>query len=194
MPAAPIPCVPHCSVLFHTLFILYINDMQAMEGMHCYADDSAGDASYRPSEFSLGSWYGKDDQILCLQWITPMQLNLLKTDLRFHFKHARLWWHPSIGMSLQPSTSIEILGVEVSSNVQYWSHLDGKAKLTSKMLGALNRAKHYSKPFALQSTCPVSPRVLLPPMAGALKYQLLLFECTQKRFVRIVLNIDLTWH
>lgn len=41
------------------------------------------------------------------------------------------------GVFLQTST---IIGADVSSNVQFWSHLEDEAKLTSRMLEVLNKA------------------------------------------------------
>lgn len=38
--------VPQGCVLSPTLFFLHINDMLQISGIHCYADDSTGDAYY----------------------------------------------------------------------------------------------------------------------------------------------------
>lgn len=38
--------VPQGSVLSPTLFIIHINDMLQISGLHCYADDSTGDTLY----------------------------------------------------------------------------------------------------------------------------------------------------
>lgn len=38
--------VPQGSVLSPTLFLLHVNDMLSIDDIHCYADDSTGDAFY----------------------------------------------------------------------------------------------------------------------------------------------------
>ena len=50
------------------------------------------------------------------------------------------------GTTLPISKSIGILGIDISADVRFRSHLEGKAKLASKKLGVLNRSKRYFTP------------------------------------------------
>ncbi|CAG9783827.1 unnamed protein product [Diatraea saccharalis] len=47
---------------------------------------------------------------------------------------------------LTVSANIEILGVDISSEVQFRGHLEDKAKLASKKFGVLNRSRQYFTP------------------------------------------------
>ncbi|XP_028036460.1 uncharacterized protein LOC114247653 [Bombyx mandarina] len=83
-----------------------------------------------------------------------------------------------------------ILGVDISSVVQFGGHLESKAKMASKKLGVLNRAKQYFKPAHRLKLYKAQVR---PHMeycchlwAGALGYQLSPFDRIQRRASRIV--------
>ena len=97
---------------------------------------------------------------------------------------------------VSPSKSIGILGVHISNEVKFRDHLEGKAKLASKKLGVLNRAKRYFQP---QHRLLLYKAQVRPHMeycshlwAGAPQYQLLPLDCIQKRAVRFVDNSKLT--
>ena len=49
------------------------------------------------------------------------------------------------------NTSISILGINVSSDCQYRDHLKSKAKLVSKKLGVITRARRYFPPKLIVS-------------------------------------------
>nr|XP_004924674.2 uncharacterized protein LOC101745997 [Bombyx mori] len=83
-----------------------------------------------------------------------------------------------------------ILGVDISSVVQFGGHLESKAKMASKKLGVLNRAKQYFKPAHRLKLYKAQVR---PHMeycchlgAGAPGYQLSPFDRIQRRASRIV--------
>lgn len=117
--------------------------------------------------------------------------------MRIYRKKAPLTIAPQFqGIPLSTSASIGILGVEISNEVQYGSHLEVKAKLTSKTLGVLNRAKQY---FTPTQRCLLYKAQVRPHMEycshlwhGAPKYQLLRFDSLQRRAVRIVNDPKLT--
>ncbi|VVC97766.1 unnamed protein product [Leptidea sinapis] len=92
--------------------------------------------------------------------------------------------------SLKASPSIGILGLEISSNCQFRGHLEGKAKLASKKLGVINRARQYFKPAHILALYKAQIR---PHMeycchlwSGAPQYQLDPFDRVQRRAARIV--------
>ena len=97
---------------------------------------------------------------------------------------------------LSISKSIGILGVDISSDVQFRSHLENKVKLASRKLGVLNRAKQYftSRQRLLLYKSQVRPHVEYCShiWAGAPRYQLNPFDSVQRRAVRIVDDPDLT--
>ncbi|XP_045504410.1 uncharacterized protein LOC123701041 [Colias croceus] len=92
--------------------------------------------------------------------------------------------------ALSISPKIGILGVEISSDVQFRSHLEAKAKLASKKLGVLSRSRQYFKPAHRLQLYKAQVR---PHMeycshlwAGAPQYQLLPLDRIQRRAARIV--------
>ena len=86
--------------------------------------------------------------------------------------------------------SISILGLNVSSDCQYRDHLESKAKLASKKLGVINRARRYFTPKHRLALYRAQVR---PHMeycshlwAGAPQYQLEPFDRIQRRAIRII--------
>ena len=100
------------------------------------------------------------------------------------------------GVTLPISESIGILGVKISSKVQFGSHLEDKAKLASKKLGVLNRARRYFTPRQrlVLYKAQVRPHVEYCShlWAGEPKYQLDPLDSLQRRAVRIVGDPNLT--
>ena len=202
--------VPQGSVLSPTLFILHINDLLSIDNMHCYADDSTGDARYTSHqnvprslvqerrvqlvsevEGSLGraSEWGRKNLVL---------FNPTKTQVcAFTAKKDPFVIAPQFqGVLLHISESIGILGVEISSKVQFGSHLVDKAKLASNKLGILNRARRYFTPSQrlVLYKAQVRPHVEYCShlWAGAPKYQLDPLDSLQRRAIRIVGDPNLT--
>ena len=99
-------------------------------------------------------------------------------------------------MPLNISSSIGILGVDISSDVQFRTHLEDKVKLASKKLGVLNRSKRY---FTAAQRLLLYKAQVRPHLeycshlwAGAPAYQLGPFDAVQKRAMRIVDDTKLT--
>lgn len=94
------------------------------------------------------------------------------------------------------SKSIHILGVDISSDVQFRSHLEDKVKLASKKLGVLNRSKQYFTPGQrlLLYKAQVRPHLEYCShlWAGAPAYQLGPCDSIQRRATRIVDDTVLT--
>ncbi|XP_026326736.1 uncharacterized protein LOC113235292 [Hyposmocoma kahamanoa] len=88
------------------------------------------------------------------------------------------------------SNSIGILGVDISNEVQFRGHLENKAKMASKKIGVLNRAKRCftSGHRLLLYKAQVRPHMEYCShlWAGAPKYQLDPLDSIQRRAVRIV--------
>ncbi|KAI8431702.1 hypothetical protein MSG28_016171 [Choristoneura fumiferana] len=92
--------------------------------------------------------------------------------------------------SLATTASIGILGIDISSEVQFRGHLEGKVKLASKKLGVLNRSRQY---FTSAHRLQLYKAQVRPHMeycshlwAGAPQYQLLPLDRIQRRATRIV--------
>lgn len=121
-----------------------------------------------------------------------VQFNPHKTQVcAFTAKKAPFAVAPTFQNTAMPiSKSLEILGVEVSSDVQFHSHLMDKAKLAAKKLGVLNRAKRYFTPrqLLLLYKAQVRPHMeyCCHLWAGAPAYQLAPLDSIQRRAVRII--------
>ncbi|CAK1593568.1 unnamed protein product [Parnassius mnemosyne] len=142
------------------LFLLHINDMLLTGSIHCYADDSTGDALYTGraniSRENVAEYRDKlVSEVESLlnkvsDWgrLNLFQFNPQKTQVcAFTAKKNPFVVSPQYqGTPLAASASIGILGVDISNSVQFRSHLEGKAKLASKKLGVLSRARRYFTP------------------------------------------------
>ncbi|CAK1584849.1 unnamed protein product [Parnassius mnemosyne] len=196
--------VPQGCVLSPTLFLLHINDMLLTGSIHCYADDSTGDALYTGraniSRENVAEYRDKlVSEVESLlnkvsDWgrLNLVQFNPQKTQVcAFTAKKNPFVVSPQFqGTPLAASASIGILGVDISNSVQFRGHLEGKAKLASKKLGVLSRARQYFMPAHRLQLYKAQVR---PHMeycshlwAGAPQCQLLPLDRIQRRAIRIV--------
>ncbi|XP_050668852.1 uncharacterized protein LOC126968081 [Leptidea sinapis] len=172
--------------------------------MHCYADDSTGDAVYtghaglsrenvdQCREKLVSSIESSLEKVAEWGKLNLVQFNPQKTQVcAFTTKKTPFAVSPLFeNISLKASPSIGILGLEISSNCQFRGHLEGKAKLASKKLGVINRARQYFKPAHILALYKAQVR---PHMkycchlwSGAPQYQLDPFDRVQRRAARIV--------
>ncbi|CAF4818551.1 unnamed protein product [Pieris macdunnoughi] len=138
--------VPQGCVLSPTLFLLHINDMLKLSNIHCYADDSTGDTFYTGragiSRAVVDEYRNKlVSEVETLlrgvsDWGRQNLFNPKKTQVcAFSAKKTPFVATPLFENTLLKATaSIGILGVDISSDVQFRGHLEGKAKLASKKL------------------------------------------------------------
>lgn len=203
--------VPQGSVLSPTLFLLHINDMLAHNAsVHCYADDSTVDAYYTAPANASRSLVEEgrarlvseieDSLERVSEWgrLNLVQFNPSKTQVcAFTAKKSPFVVAPQFqNVALAINQTISILGVDISNDVQFRGHLEGKAKLASKKLGVLNKAKQY---FSATQLATLYKAQVRPHMeycshlwAGAPKYQLGPLDSIQKRAIRIINNPKIT--
>ncbi|CAK1582304.1 unnamed protein product [Parnassius mnemosyne] len=172
--------------------------------IHCYADDRTGDALYAGraniSRENVAEYRDKlVSEVESLlnkvsDWgrLNLVQFNPQKTQVcAFTAKKNPFVVSPQFQSTpLAASGSIGILGVDISNSVQFCGHLEGKAKLASKKLGVLSRARQY---FMLAHHLQLYKAQVRPYMeycshlwAGAPHCQLLPLDRIQRRAVRIV--------
>ncbi|CAK1592510.1 unnamed protein product [Parnassius mnemosyne] len=126
--------------------------------IHCYADESTGDALYTGraniSRKNVTEYRNKlVSEVESLlekvsDWgrLNLVQFNPQKTQVcAFTAKKNPFVVSPQFqGTPLLASASIGILEVDISSDVQFRGHLQEKAKLASKKLGVLSRAGRHT--------------------------------------------------
>ncbi|CAH2041149.1 unnamed protein product, partial [Iphiclides podalirius] len=196
--------VPQGCVLSPTLFLLHINDMLQISSVHCYADDSTVDVSYTGrANISRENVYERRNKLVSevetlltkvSDWgrLNLVQFNPDKTQVcALTAKKSPFVVTPHFeNTPLSVTASIGILGVEISSNVQFRGQLESKAKLASKKLGVLSKARQY---FTSAQRLNLYKAQIRPHMeycshlwAGAPCYQLLPFDRIQRRAARVI--------
>ncbi len=161
--------VPQGSVLSPTLFLLFINDLLSFTEcpIHSYADDSTLHYSItfksRSSQHELHSARLDaterlvSDVSIISDWSRRnlVSFNVLKTQfLHLSTRHHLPYTYPLLSDNtlLYPSSTLNILGLSLSNDLNWKFHISSVAKSASAKLGVLYRLRQHFSPFQMLTT------------------------------------------
>ncbi|KAJ2947549.1 hypothetical protein O0L34_g17337 [Tuta absoluta] len=200
--------VPQGSVLSATLFLLHINDL-LRHGIVGYADDSTVSERYLTGAGTSGdeirslrkAMVERTDLTLSLvsQWGDDnlVSFNATKTQAcLFTAKRSPFDWTPTFrGTSVPVTDRLELLGMELTSNLNFGATIEYKAQTAAKKLGVLNRVKRYFTPGQLLTLYKAQVRSCMEYCShlwdGSAKYQLAALDSVERRARRLIGDIKL---
>lgn len=198
--------VPQGSVLSPTLFLLHINDMLSLGNIHCYADDSTVHARYfeRPGAKLTDIEEKRRNLVVELDGVLDrisewgacnlVEFNAKKTQVcAFTSKASPFLPHPTLqGTSLPVKDSLNILGMDVRSNLSQRDYIESVIKTASRKLGILNRVRRFFTPEQLCLLYKTQVRSCVEYCShlwdGSAKYLLEALDRLQRRAIRIIGN------
>ena len=137
---------------------------------------------------SLVSQWGDDNLV---------SFNATKTQAcLFTAKRSRLDQTPTFrGASVPVKDRLELLGMELTSNLNFGASIELKAQLAAKKLGILNRVKRYFTPGQLLTLYKAQVRSCMEYCShlwdGSAKYQLAALDSVERRAKRLIGDVKL---
>ena len=199
--------VPQGSVLPPTLFLICINDLLSLTAnpIYSFADDSSLCHSYsfsrRPSTSAVAECRGNMNDTLnndlnkILKWgkLNRVDFNANKTQscLLTHKRVDGLDFRTRIaGVDVPQSDGLDMLGMQIQSNLHWDKHIFGIAKKAAQSIGLLKRCKKYFTPLDLRNiyTSYIRPKMEYNShiWAEAPRASLHYLDSVQKRAKRLI--------
>ncbi|KAL0878611.1 hypothetical protein ABMA27_003690 [Loxostege sticticalis] len=195
--------VPQGSVLSATLFLLHINDLLSL-GIVGYADDSTVMEKYLSSAGASGVEVQRMRKAMVertsltlsnvSQWgdHNLISFNASKTQAcLFSAKRSPFTLSPTFrGTSVPVTDTLQLLGIELSSDLNFGTAIESKAQIAARKLGVLNKVKRYFTPEQLLNLYKAQVRSCMEYCChlwdGSAKYQLAALDSVERRAKRII--------
>ncbi|KAJ8722965.1 hypothetical protein PYW07_004145 [Mythimna separata] len=200
--------VPQGSVLSATLFLLHINDL-LLPGIYGYADDSTVVERYLPSTQASKELIRSEREAMVERTNDSLQavsewgeanlvgFNATKTQARlFTAKRSPFTLAPAFrNVSLECADRLQLLGVEISSDLNFGRFIESKAKIAARKLGVLAKVRQYFTPGQLLMLYKAQVRSCVEYCshiwAGAAKCHLAALDSVEGRAKRLIGDPDL---
>lgn len=204
--------VPQGSILSPTLFLIHINDLLSLTDnpIHSFADDSTlhSSFSYRKPQSLANVDSARRNQTKSLttdltkitEWGAKnlVLFNSAKTQSSFFSKkrHPNNTLPSMNNQTLSRKSELSILGVTISDNLVWHTHVSNLAKSASKKLSFLFRSKRYFSPDNLLTLYKATIRPTLEYCShiwgAAPPTTLGLLDSVQRRAIRLINSPSLT--
>lgn len=195
--------VPQGSVLSATLFLLHINDL-LKPGIVGYADDSTVTERYLSSARVGGEEVRSlreamvERTNLTLSFVSQwgdnnlVSFNAAKTQAcLFSAKRSPFSLAPTFrGVDVPITDNLDLLGMKLTSNINFGDNIEIKARTAAKKLGVLNKVRRYFTPGQLLTLYKAQVRSCMEYCChlwdGSAKYQLAALDSVDRRARKLI--------